>query len=79
VIPVTYLAGISAAGAALSRDLPGAVRLRVPLVLAIMHMAWGAGFLTSPGSLHRPFGPNPDTHVGQRQDAGTPATAAGRE
>jgi succinoglycan biosynthesis protein ExoA len=79
VIPATYLAGITAAGAALSRDLPGAVRLRVPLVLGVMHMAWGAGFLSSPGSLHRPFGPDPDTDVGEREDAGTPATAAGRE
>jgi succinoglycan biosynthesis protein ExoA len=79
VIPVTYLAGITAAGTALRRTLPGTVRLRVPLVLGIMHMAWGAGFLTSPGRLHRPFGPIPDTHVGQPDTAGTPATAAGRE
>ena len=78
VIPVTYLAGVTAAGAALTRGLPAAVRLRVPLVLGIMHMAWGAGFLTSPGSLHRPFGPEPDTHVGEPDAAGTRATAAGR-
>ena len=79
VIPVTYLAGITAAGAALSRGLPGPVRLRVPLVLGVMHMAWGAGFLTSPGSLHHPFGPEPDTHVGQADMTGAPATTAGRE
>src|SRR6201986_4177844 len=77
VIPVTYLAGITAAGAALSRGLPGPVRLRVPLVLGVMHMAWGAGFLTSPGSLHPPFGPEPDTHVGQADMTGAPATTAG--
>jgi hypothetical protein len=27
------------------------VRVRVPAVLAVMHMCWGAGFLTSPRRL----------------------------
>ena len=50
-VPVGYLAGITAVAAVLARDLPGAVRLRVPLVLATMHMCWGAGFLSSPRRL----------------------------
>jgi hypothetical protein len=52
-IPVVYLAGVTAVSVALSRGLPGPVRARLPLVLAIMHMCWGAGFLTSPRGLHR--------------------------
>ena len=35
------------------RGLPAGVRLRVPLVLGVMHMCWGTGFLTSPRRLHR--------------------------
>ena len=50
-VPVGYLAGITAVAAVLARDLPGAVRLRVPLVLATMHICWGAGFLSSPRRL----------------------------
>ena len=53
VIPVIYLAGVTAVGAALSRGVPAGVRARLPLVLAVMHMCWGAGFLTSPRGLHR--------------------------
>jgi succinoglycan biosynthesis protein ExoA len=53
VIPVIYLAGVTAAAAMLSRGLPLAIRARLPLVIAIMHMGWGAGFLTSPRRLHR--------------------------
>jgi GT2 family glycosyltransferase len=52
-IPVGYLAGVTAVSAVLSRGLPGPIRARLPLVLAIMHMCWGAGFLTSPRALHR--------------------------
>ena len=54
VIPLVYLAGVTAASAALSRGLPVKVRARLPLILAVMHMCWGAGFLTSPRTLHRP-------------------------
>ncbi|HXL94940.1 MAG TPA: glycosyltransferase family 2 protein [Streptosporangiaceae bacterium] len=52
-IPVIYLAGVTAAAALLSRGLLLATRARLPLVIAIMHMGWGAGFLTSPPRLHR--------------------------
>jgi succinoglycan biosynthesis protein ExoA len=53
VIPVTYLAGITAAGTGLARGVPAGVLARIPLVLGIMHLSWGAGFLTSPRRLHR--------------------------
>jgi cellulose synthase/poly-beta-1,6-N-acetylglucosamine synthase-like glycosyltransferase len=48
-----YLAGVTLLGAVLSRGEPAAVRVRIPVVLATMHMSWGAGFLTSPRGLHR--------------------------
>lgn len=53
VIPLTYLAGITAVSLALSRDQTARVRAQLPLILAVMHMGWGAGFLTSPRGLHR--------------------------
>jgi hypothetical protein len=74
-IPVVYLAGVTAVGAALSRGLPPKVRIRIPLVLAAMHMAWGAGFLTSPRRLHR----KSDARVGQPDAATENAAAAGAE
>src|SRR5580693_471273 len=74
-IPVVYLAGVTAAGAALSRGVGAKVRLRIPLVLAVMHMAWGAGFLTSPRGLHR----KSDTRVGQPDAAKESPAAAGAE
>ena len=60
-IPLTYLAGITAVSTVLSRRVPAGVRARLPLVLAVMHLAWGAGFLTSPRTLHR--GREADTRV----------------
>jgi succinoglycan biosynthesis protein ExoA len=51
VVPLTYLAGITGVAVVFGGDLPPAVRLRVPLVLAAMHMCWGAGYLTSPRRL----------------------------
>jgi succinoglycan biosynthesis protein ExoA len=56
VLPLGYLAGVTAVGAALTRGVPGKVRARVPLVLGVMHMSWGAGFLISPRRLHRARG-----------------------
>jgi succinoglycan biosynthesis protein ExoA len=53
-IPALYLAGITVVSATLSRGIPARVRVRLPMVLAIMHMGWGAGFLTSPRKLHHP-------------------------
>jgi succinoglycan biosynthesis protein ExoA len=63
VIPATYLAGITATGLGLARQMPGRVRARVPLALGVMHMCWGAGFLASPRRLHR--GGKPDARVEQ--------------
>ncbi len=74
-IPVAYLAGVSAAAAALAREVRARVRIRIPLVLAAMHMAWGAGFLTSPRGLHR----KSDARVGQPDAATGNAAAAGAE
>ncbi len=51
-IPVLYLLGITVVTALLSRGTPLAIRARLPMVLAIMHMSWGTGFLTSPRRLH---------------------------
>jgi succinoglycan biosynthesis protein ExoA len=52
-IPLVYLGGVAAVAAVLARRVPVAVRARVPLVLATMHMCWGAGFLSSPRRLAR--------------------------
>lgn len=79
VIPVTYLAGIAATGIGLARGVPAGVRARVPLVLGVMHMCWGTGFLTSPRKLHRGRGRESDAHVGQTGASGRRAAAAGRE
>jgi glycosyltransferase involved in cell wall biosynthesis len=52
-IPVVYLAGVTAVAARFAADQPAGVRARIPLVLAVMHSCWGAGFLTSPRRLAR--------------------------
>jgi len=77
VIPVAYLAGITAVAAALARDVPPKIRARIPLVLGVMHMAWGTGFLTSPRRLHRDRSPEPDARVGQPDAAQENTAAAG--
>ena len=74
-IPVVYLAGVTAVAAALARGVPAKVRARIPLVLSAMHMAWGAGFLTSPRRLHR----KSDARVGQPDAATESAAASGAE
>ena len=51
VIPAVYAAGITAVAAVIAREVPPPVRARVPVVLAAMHMCWGAGFLCSPRRL----------------------------
>jgi succinoglycan biosynthesis protein ExoA len=79
VIPVTYLAGIAVAGTALARRMPAGVRPLVPLVLTVMHMSWGGGFLASPKKLHRRRDREPDAHVGQRPADGEREAIAGRE
>ena len=73
VFPLVYLAGITAVSATLSRNLPVRVRARLPLVLAVMHMCWGAGFLTSPRTLHQ--GRKADTRVRSARKKEEGATA----
>ena len=51
VVPVVYVAGITAVAAVFARGMPVAVKARVPVVLTAMHMCWGAGFLCSPRRL----------------------------
>ena len=65
VIPLIYLLGITAVTAALSRGVPAGVRMRLPVVLATMHMCWGSGFLTSPRRLHRVRGRSTTARSGQ--------------
>ncbi len=50
-VPLLYLAGLLAVTGRAARGLPGRVTIRLPVVMAVMHMCWGAGFLTSPASL----------------------------
>ena len=50
-VPAVYLAGVTAVTALLARGLRAGARVRVPAVLATMHMCWGMGFLTSPKRL----------------------------
>jgi succinoglycan biosynthesis protein ExoA len=77
VIPLVYLAGITAVSAALCRGVPARVRAQLPLVLSVMHMCWGVGFLTSPRRLHR--GREADTRVRSAQKKEEGAATAGRE
>jgi succinoglycan biosynthesis protein ExoA len=80
VIPVTYLAGIAAVGAWLTRGLPAGVRARVPLVLGVMHMCWGTGFLTSPRKLHQSRRRESDVRSEEgKKEAAEGAAVLGRE
>lgn len=42
---VAYLTAIAVGSATLPKPLPLAVRVRLPAVLAVMHLAWGLGFV----------------------------------
>ena len=53
IVPVGYLAAITAGGVAISPGEPFRTRLAMPLVLGVMHWCWGIGFITSPRSLSR--------------------------
>jgi succinoglycan biosynthesis protein ExoA len=45
MVPAAYLLAIVVLGLAEARRQPWRVRWRVPIALALMHMAWGSGFL----------------------------------
>ncbi|MGH3406201.1 MAG: hypothetical protein ACRDRJ_27445, partial [Streptosporangiaceae bacterium] len=49
--PLLYGGFVLAVSARATRGLPPRAAARLPLVLATMHMSWGAGFLTSPRDL----------------------------
>lgn len=50
VLPLGYAAAITVGGAWIARDQPVGVQVRMPAVLATMHLTWGAGFLRGPES-----------------------------
>lgn len=51
--PLGYAALVVGAGVVTGRGLDAPARVRLPVVYATMHGAWGLGFLTSPRSLVR--------------------------
>lgn len=53
LVPGAYVAGVLAASLVTGRGLPPAAWVRLPVVYATMHGAWGVGFLTSPPTLGR--------------------------
>ncbi len=50
-VPAAYAAGVLTVTSRAARELRPAAAARLPLALAIMHVSWGAGFLTSPRGL----------------------------
>ncbi|MCG5218347.1 glycosyltransferase family 2 protein [Streptosporangium sp. KLBMP 9127] len=54
LVPGAYAAAVLLGTALTGRGLPAAALVRLPLVYATMHLAWGWGFITSPPSLSRP-------------------------
>jgi hypothetical protein len=44
-VPALYALGVSGAATLASKSLDGRTRAWLPVVIATMHMAWGAGFL----------------------------------
>ncbi|HKX65707.1 MAG TPA: glycosyltransferase family 2 protein [Intrasporangium sp.] len=47
LLPVAYLGAVTVGGLVISTSESPAVRIRTPLVLAVMHWSWGVGFLSS--------------------------------
>ena len=47
VVPAGYLAALVAGSLTLEPGLPARARVQLPAVLAVMHVSWGVGFLTS--------------------------------
>lgn len=52
-VPAGYAAALLVIAAAAARSSGWQTALRLPLVLATMHLSWGWGFLTSPANLAR--------------------------
>ncbi|MDP9427966.1 MAG: glycosyltransferase family 2 protein [Actinomycetota bacterium] len=74
-LPAGYLAVIGSGAAANARGLSAAAALRLPGVYATMHMAWAAGFLTSPADLAAGARPLPTTT--RRAPSAQPEPGAG--
>lgn len=51
LVPLLYVLGVVAGSVVYGRGLPARAMLWLPVVVATMHMTWGAGFLLSPRSL----------------------------
>ena len=49
--PLGYLVLVAVGGVWIGHGEPWSVRLRIPVALTTMHIAWGLGFLTSPRGL----------------------------
>ena len=47
LVPAAYLGAVIIGGLAISNGEGTAIRMRTPLVLAVMHWSWGVGFLSS--------------------------------
>jgi glycosyltransferase involved in cell wall biosynthesis len=47
LVPAAYLLGVVVGGLVVGRRLPGRALRWLPFVLAVMHMSWASGFLTS--------------------------------
>ncbi|MFC7327481.1 glycosyltransferase family 2 protein [Marinactinospora rubrisoli] len=65
LVPAAYVLAVAGACVPLGGGLPLSARAAIPVALATMHMAWGAGFLTSPPGL----GADSRTARAQRQAA----------
>ncbi len=46
LLPAAYIGAVTLGGLAISKSEGTAVRIRTPLVLAVMHWSWGVGFLS---------------------------------
>lgn len=57
ILPLGYAATLLLGSLVEGRGLPAASRAWLPVALGCMHLAWGAGFLTSPRRLARPQQP----------------------
>ncbi|GLU49603.1 glycosyltransferase family 2 protein [Nocardiopsis ansamitocini] len=51
LVPAGYAVAITGASVLLGAGLPVKARMAIPVALGTMHMAWGAGFITSPPGL----------------------------
>lgn len=76
VVPVGYAGSLVTGGLVLGRGLPAGGRAALPLVYAVMHVAWGLGFLTSPRGLADAGAAAPEP-PGLREGGPTSAARAG--